>query len=151
MERASPEGEAACEQCGYALTGLIDGNAPGVCPECGARFDGPLAWRPRAWPGRVRLLLAMCGPVAGAVGMVLALSLFRATRNVLIWPLWLVWGGLIVYLAFVWPLTYAKATARACEPMNTRAARVRREWVAGVLINFGVIVPIAALVFWRML
>lgn len=148
-----PQREAACEECGYCLHGHLaaeEAAAEARCPECSTAFDPQRPWRPKPWPAPWQLALRCGGPITATLALFLALSTFRLGRNLLVWPLWLIWFSAIVASGMFAPLNVARKVAREAEPRRTRRAASRR--IAGPALVFSSAATLLALLgFFAML
>jgi hypothetical protein len=68
-------------------------------------------------------------------------------RNVAVWPWWLVWLGLVVFFALVWPWVRMSQLARERVPARERGGVVRRAAMVASAVNLGAVVA-AGGVMW---
>ncbi len=140
-----------CEQCGYSLRGIHSETPDNLCPECGARFDPAIPWRPSQWPTLPYLGLRLCGPMLAEGVLFVALAAVPEIRRFGVWPLLLVWAILFVIVAVVVPISGGTRLAACCLPMVERAPAVRRTATlaiaANVVIGFVTLICFALVVF----
>jgi len=133
-----PLEQARCEQCGYPLRGLTvtKSDAGGArCPECGTPFDPAKPWTPLPWPTRRRLAWVLCGPLMAIVLALVISGAARGTRELLIWPFFMVWAWALLFFALLWPIMAANSLATDRKPRVERARAVRDAYVPALLFN----------------
>ncbi len=131
-----PLESARCEQCGYPLRGLRP--APGNesrCPECGTTFDPRKPWTPLPWPSRARRAWILSGPLVAIVIALIGSSAARGTRELLVWPLFLVWAWAMLFFTVLWPIMAANSLATDRLPKTERGRAVRDTSIPAIAGN----------------
>jgi hypothetical protein len=146
-----PTATAACEECGFLLTGHDPRQIVPRCPECGTAFDSTRPWTPAVLPSLQGVLLRSCGPLAASLLLLIALSAHWFTRDFLVWPFLLLgWLPTVFGLAYVLPPAWTIATVSADAPRIERKKLAWRWLVPALAINTALLAA-ACVAFFLML
>lgn len=142
--------DPACIQCGFSLRGFEPGQSPPRCPECAAAFDVDKPWRPALLPTPLARVWLLCGPAVVTHVLLLAASVTSISRNLLVWPFFLIWLSAIVAFDLLWPWGWAYETARERVPVRDRPATLRRWLLPALFFNASVTI-VTLTIFFLML